>query len=158
MMMTIPRIAQAAVVVLCLGVSQSMAEQALDCGNPIDQFTINQCATQSYDRADHELNSQYQEIMRRLKDDPETAKLLTTAQRAWVTFRDAECELQSSSVEGGTMRPMVFSNCLEKLTKQRLVDFEPYLDCSRGGVDCPATKVKPLFQIRPTTKRSDKAP
>ncbi len=62
-MIIIHRIAEAAVIVLCLGVSAAKAEQTLDCSNPIIQFTINQCTMQSYHQADHELNSQYHEIM-----------------------------------------------------------------------------------------------
>jgi uncharacterized protein YecT (DUF1311 family) len=152
-------ITEAAMIVLCLGAPAAHAEQALDCRQPLDQSTINQCAEQAYDRADQELNLKYKHILDTLRSDPQAAKLLKKAERAWIGFRDAECALETSAVAGGTMSGMVTANCLEKLTRRRLVDFEPYLDCRRGGVDCPTTTVvRPILGSNPMAEPAAKAP
>eukprot|EP01030_Chromulinospumella_sphaerica_P003208 gene3208-3136_t len=65
--------------------------QALDCDNASDQATMNQCAAQQHAAADKELNALYQQITTRLKENPDSKKLLVGAQRSWIAFRDAEC-------------------------------------------------------------------
>jgi uncharacterized protein YecT (DUF1311 family) len=44
---------------------------------------------------------------------------LREAQRAWVTFRDLACEVESLVAEGGSMQPMIYSACLTTLTEER---------------------------------------
>ena len=73
------------------------AHAAVDCANASDQATMNQCAGQDFKAADKELNTLYQQITGRLKDNPDGKKLLVSAQRAWLGFRDAECQYQAKS-------------------------------------------------------------
>ncbi|MCG6573340.1 DUF1311 domain-containing protein [Pseudomonas sp. AF32] len=81
--------------------------QADDCANATTQGEMNQCAAQEKKAADDELNSLYKQITARLKDNPEAKQLLVKAQRAWVGFRDAECNFSASGVEGGSVYPVV---------------------------------------------------
>ena len=62
-------------------------------------------------KADAALNAVY----RKLEKTPE----LVAAQRLWIAYRDAECKYQYSRYEGGTIAPMIYSNCLTTLTTQR---------------------------------------
>jgi uncharacterized protein YecT (DUF1311 family) len=110
---------------------------AADCDNASDQATMNQCAAQQHAAADKELNALYQQITTRLKGQPDRRKLLVGAQRAWVAFRDAECTFSASGVEGGSLYPLVYSNCTTDLTKSRVQTFKNYLKCQEGGVGCP---------------------
>ena len=75
------------------------------------QSGLDRCAQAAYDKADGALNRSYKEIVRRLKDDAATTKLLVTAQKAWIAYRDAECAFSSSANAGGSIYPMVVSNC-----------------------------------------------
>jgi uncharacterized protein YecT (DUF1311 family) len=61
--------------------------------NPSDesQMGMNICADADYKAADAKLNEAYREVMKRMSDDAEGRKLLQTAQRTWIAFRDAEC-------------------------------------------------------------------
>ncbi|WP_128912206.1 lysozyme inhibitor LprI family protein [Granulicella sibirica] len=60
--------------------------------------------------ADARLNNVYQawtEVLKHpkpdeAKDDAEILKRLVAAERAWITFRDTDCSLQSTSMLGGT--------------------------------------------------------
>ena len=75
------------------------------------QSGLDRCAQAAYDKSDGALNRSYKEIVRRLKDDAATTKLLVTAQKAWIAYRDAECAFSSSANAGGSIYPMVVSNC-----------------------------------------------
>lgn len=115
----------------------STVAQAVDCDNATDQATMNQCAAQQNKAADKELNTLYQQITERLKDSPDSKKLLVGAQRAWIGFRDAECKFSASGVEGGSVYPLIYSNCITDLTKARVEAFKIYLKCQEGDLSCP---------------------
>jgi uncharacterized protein YecT (DUF1311 family) len=113
------------------------AHAAVDCANASDQATMNQCAGQDFKAADKELNTLYQQITGRLKDNPDGKKLLVSAQRAWVGFRDAECKFSASGVTGGSVYPLIYSNCLTAVTKVRVEALKEYLKCEEGDMSCP---------------------
>ncbi len=115
----------------------SLAHAAVDCANASDQATMNQCAGQDFKAADKELNAVYQQITGRLKDNPDGKKLLVSAQRAWVGFRDAECKFSASGVTGGSVYPLIYSNCLTGVTKVRVEALKEYLKCEEGDMSCP---------------------
>ena len=110
---------------------------AADCDNANDQATMNQCAVQQNKAADKELNALYQQITARLKGSPDSKKLLVGAQRSWIAFRDAECKFSASGVAGGSVYPLIYSNCLTDLTKARVETFKGYLKCPEGDMGCP---------------------
>ncbi|QVW21647.1 lysozyme inhibitor LprI family protein [Pseudomonas hormoni] len=114
---------------------------AVDCDNATDQATMNQCAAQQNKAADKELNALYQQITERLKGSPDSKKLLVGAQRAWIGFRDAECKFSASGVEGGSVYPLIYSNCITELTKARVETFKIYLKCQEGDLSCPVPGV-----------------
>ena len=58
------------------------------------------------------------------KDDAEILKRLVAAERAWIVFRDADCNLQSTSALGGTAEPVVFGHCRYAMTKARVAALE----------------------------------
>ncbi|TRC79386.1 DUF1311 domain-containing protein [Mesorhizobium sp. WSM4310] len=114
------------------------ARAAADCANAQDQTTMNQCAGKDFDAADKKLNDAYKQIEGRLKDDAASKKLLVDAQRGWVAFRDAECKFQGGPIDqAGTVYPMVVANCRTALTNDRLKDFQTYLNCPEGELNCP---------------------
>ncbi|MCE0464269.1 lysozyme inhibitor LprI family protein [Pseudomonas uvaldensis] len=111
--------------------------QADDCANATTQGEMNQCAAQAKKAADDELNSLYKQITARLKDNPEAKQLLVKAQRAWIGFRDAECNFSASGVEGGSVYPLIYGSCITALTKARVETFKTYLKCKEGDLSCP---------------------
>lgn len=52
---------------------------------------------------------------------------LILAQRAWINFRNANCEFERSQFEGGTMAPAIQAGCLAQLTKTRTTQLEEYI-------------------------------
>lgn len=113
-----------------------------NCGDKTNQTDMNICAGQAYAKSDKELNAVYQQIEARLKDDADTKKLLVAAQKAWIGFRDAECNFSSSTVAGGTAYPFISSTCLDGMTQSRIKDLKGYLTCQEGDLDCPVPTAK----------------
>ncbi|MEE3719906.1 lysozyme inhibitor LprI family protein [Tumidithrix elongata RA019] len=54
------------------------------------------------------------------------AERLVDAQLAWISFRDRNCKFASERFQGGSIAPMIYSNCIERLTKQRTDELERY--------------------------------
>lgn len=108
-----------------------------ECADPEDQATLNQCAGKSFKASDGELNVLYKRIEKRLNDDADKTKLMVAAQRAWLAFRDAECDFSSSGVIGGTLYPLAVTQCRDALTKERIKTFKAWLNCSEGDLSCP---------------------
>jgi uncharacterized protein YecT (DUF1311 family) len=45
---------------------------------------------------------------------------LVASERAWIPFRDAECNFKAADMLGGTAESAVYSSCLTEMTKQRV--------------------------------------
>jgi uncharacterized protein YecT (DUF1311 family) len=117
--------------------------RADECGDAMDQQTMSVCAHRSFEKADAELNAVYKRLQSRKMDNAQAAKLLIAAERAWVAFRDAECEFDAADNIGGSIYPMILSGCLERLTKARIEQLDRYLRCEEGEAACevpPADK------------------
>lgn len=78
---------------------------------------MNRQAGNDFARADGEMNAAYRKLKGTLSARQQS--LLITAQRAWLTFRDAETTLLSSGSEGGTMYTLLLLDNKTKLTRQR---------------------------------------
>ena len=82
--------------------------------------------------ADARLSSVYQAWIDALKhskpdeakDDAEILKRLIAAERAWIDFRNKDCNLQSTSALGGREEPLVFGDCVYAMTKARVKALE----------------------------------
>ena len=100
--------------------------QKLNCQKPITQLEMNQCANINAKAADRKLNQVYQQVRTKYQGT-EQRKLLSDAEEAWIKFRDTSCTFSKSRVAGGSIAPLVYSNCLTNLTKQRTQTLESYL-------------------------------
>ncbi len=87
------------------------------CEDKVSTADMTQCYDAELKKADAELNRTYQEALGKLKGDNVTR--LRTAQRAWVAYRDAQCQAAYKMFEGGTIAPLAFTQCKTKLTQSR---------------------------------------
>jgi uncharacterized protein YecT (DUF1311 family) len=111
------------VVILALWAVPALA-QKVPCTNPVTQADMNECAALDWEIADAELNAAYAQAIATARDmnaysQVNVEESLREAQRAWVTFRDLACEVESLVAEGGSMQPMIYSACLTTLTEER---------------------------------------
>lgn len=104
-----------------------LAAKAQDCDGPQSQMNI--CSANSYQQADARLNDIYKQAVASAKvSGGEAPALLRTAQRAWITYRDAACAAEAAPYEGGSIQPLIRTSCLKKLTERRSADLhETYL-------------------------------
>lgn len=80
------------------------------------------CAHEDFVRADAQLNDAYQAALNMFGADSERADAraaLVAAQREWIRFRDADCQVQDRIFQHGTMREATVQSCLRDLTEQR---------------------------------------
>lgn len=122
---------------LALAFASAGSARAADCSTAVTQADLDACAAQQFQQADARLNADYRQILARLRDDAATASRFTAAQRAWLGFRDAECDFTTSQSLGGSIYPMLVSMCRADLTQKRVKDFEGYLHCGEGDMNCP---------------------
>lgn len=82
------------------------------------QAEMNSTALNDYKKADKELNTVYNELIKLLS--PEEKKLLIKAQKDWIKYRDSHCEFEIYDYDGGSMQPLIKFNCLEEQTRDRI--------------------------------------
>ena len=93
---------------------------------------IDNCNEQAKTAADSILNRTYGDWVERIKhpakdevtDGAEILKRLIASERAWITYRDTSCNLESISMLGGTGETNVYGHCLYVKTKQRVLDLQ----------------------------------
>jgi uncharacterized protein YecT (DUF1311 family) len=81
-------------------------------------FETGQCLITVHKKVDAELNDVYQQALKKWKE-PEHTGNLRKAQRAWVSYRDANCDAEYATYGRGTMGPNMYAMCRIKLTRQR---------------------------------------
>ncbi|WFU00794.1 lysozyme inhibitor LprI family protein [Rhizobium sp. CB3171] len=113
----------------------------VDCNNAETQMDMNICSQRDYDRADKALNEQYKKTRAAMvatdadldADQKGAEKALVKAQRAWVDYRDGQCEAEGFEARGGSMEPMLVSGCKATLTKQRTKELKALADGPEGA-------------------------
>ena len=83
------------------------------------QQGMNICAGEAYERADKTLNTQWGRVLTLYGEAAESKKLLLDGQRAWLKYRDAQCDLAAFDNRGGSIWPLIHSGCLANLTRRR---------------------------------------
>jgi uncharacterized protein YecT (DUF1311 family) len=111
---------------------------ALDCARQETEGDARACSGQRLQMADHRLNSAYGTLMKRLGDNQKA--MLKASEKAWIGYRDAQCKLVASGVDGGSAQPMVTANCLGDMTEARLKELNHQLTCQEGDMTCLAPK------------------
>ncbi len=98
---------------------------------------MHQCMKAEYEVVDKELNDVYRKLKKSLLVDQiggkELDKRLVTAQRAWLTFRDANCDLQAGQMLGGTGEGSVRMSCTLEMTRARVGELKD-LAANLGGI------------------------
>ena len=101
---------------------------------------MDDCAAFEYKQADAHLNKVYRKALEYMTDDlarvqkqgdqkqtkyEETAMAsLKEAERTWISYRDIQCKAAAQQYEGGSMAPMIYSQCLTTVTEHRTADLK----------------------------------
>ncbi len=113
--------------------AQQSDDTPQSCPDTRTQLGMNICAGEAFAEADQALNRLWPDAvaeMRRRDTYPQSDRregrptyyqALLRAQRTWIAWRDAQCVVEGYVARGGSMEPMLISQCLEQLTRDRIV-------------------------------------
>lgn len=118
--------------VISAGVAPALAQEC----DRQTQRDMNSCADAHFGTANMALTSAYGALASRLKQKPASLAMLAKTQKAWTAWREAECRFTNAGYVEGTIYPMVYALCLERLTQRRIEQVRGYLDC-KEDLDCP---------------------
>jgi uncharacterized protein YecT (DUF1311 family) len=115
------------------------AESSDRCGNLSGQQAMNACISDEVSKADNTLNGIYKRLHDKLNESGK--RNLVGAERAWITFRDKECMLESGyDIEhpenNGTIAPFTVGECKLSLTNERTTTLRQLLKCPGGDMTC----------------------
>jgi len=111
------------------------AQEATDpaCDKAVTTRDMEQCLTIESDKAEAALNQTYQRLVKRLtqpdtehENYSEYRKKLLDAQRAWIKFRDADCDALYALNSAGSMRNIIYLSCKQQRAEQRTKELESY--------------------------------
>ncbi|MCU1331560.1 MAG: hypothetical protein JWM08_552 [Candidatus Angelobacter sp.] len=94
--------------------SRTVLAQCENAGTTANTTT---CMSNEYEKADAELNHIYKLAFKGL--DPKQADNLKKAQRAWIIYRNAQCDAEYAKWDGGSGGPAAHLGCLVRLTRLR---------------------------------------
>ena len=105
-------------VALALALLALAASGQAQCDETTSQAALTACAQDALDHADAELNAVYAQTLKALSGRGVVE--LRAAQRAWIRFRDLDCETVRSASEGGSIAPYELARCLTDHTTARV--------------------------------------
>jgi uncharacterized protein YecT (DUF1311 family) len=120
---------------------QSPSKQAKDpCDSELTQLELDKCYGDQYRKADAHLNALYQKVMHLLeaqlknaqdRQDEDASKLSQTAiqkleatEKAWISYRDLQCDAAKFEYEGSSVNPMIWAICMKTVTEHRISDLK----------------------------------
>ena len=86
-------------------------------------YDAGQCLIRVNHDVDAELNDTYQKALRRW-NQPENAKKLREAERAWINYRDANCDAELATYDHGSMGSNMSAFCQIRLTRERIAEIK----------------------------------
>nr|WP_279292473.1 DUF1311 domain-containing protein [Methylobacterium goesingense] len=97
------------------------------------------CLADALKAADVDLNQVYRTLNDRL--DTNGKRNLVAAERAWIAFRDRECDLRTGYdtvdlANNGTLAPYLVGDCRLGLTRARTTELRRQLTCPGGDLSC----------------------
>jgi len=104
-----------------------------------------QCAERKLNVADKKLNEIYKKLLTALPHDmPDNASIseLKSAQRAWIDFRNKNCEFEGEILGGARIWKSTYSvYCIAEMTEARVRTLTQYYRCvTIGGNECNFTR------------------
>jgi uncharacterized protein YecT (DUF1311 family) len=102
-------------------VEQSGICKGLDLSITVDQA---ECTGRRFTLADNKLNDDYKRVMASLSSDRQAE--LKNSQLAWIKEKETRCAEAGKEVEGGTLEPIVITDCQVKMTEERTTFLQNY--------------------------------
>ena len=118
---------------LLLIVVPTLSHAKLDCKDAITTPDINQCAQTEFESVEKKLNETYRRVLKSLnKPDEEIVSYseikrgLIEAQKAWVSFRQKDCDAYFTLHASGTIRTVMYIGCMQSHAEKRIKEISEY--------------------------------
>ncbi len=105
------------------------------------QAEMNKSAIDEYIKADKQLNTIYNQILKEYKEDTAFINNTKRAQRLWIQFRDAEMKMMYPDREPGyygSIQPLCWYEYKKELTEERIGKLQQWLN-GREKDSCSST-------------------
>ncbi|MFZ6653877.1 lysozyme inhibitor LprI family protein [Undibacterium sp. TJN19] len=106
---------------------------AIDCSKAQNTMDLNECASIDLQKVEAKLNQVYQRVLKSTEKDyasegnyADIKKSFINAQRAWIKFREADCDAVYQRNIGGTIRTVMHLGCMRAHALKRIADLEEY--------------------------------
>lgn len=106
--------------------SQQSHEACME--NAVSTADMVACISEEFEREDQRLNDNYQELRNQLSDSRQ--EQLLTAQRAWIAYKDANCDFYADP-EGGTLARVSANSCVLTETTDRADELESLMQTDK---------------------------
>jgi uncharacterized protein YecT (DUF1311 family) len=111
---------------------------ALNCGATATQLDLNECAAAAQTRNANLESAALQAAAWRTYNDP----LLRQTEMRWVNYRTAACNYAYQAYSGGSIAPMLYSQCLANAEQARVRDIGMFTGLPNPAAAIPDPKVK----------------
>lgn len=96
----------------------------IDCSDlgALDEARITACMAKDREATEKELNVRYRALLER---SPAIAEEIKASQSAWINYRDAQCDLEATDMEGGSGQREYYYRCIAKKNRARIDELDP---------------------------------
>lgn len=107
---------------------------AQDCASPVTQADLGRCAHEEFLVATEAYAVSHKMLAESLAQKPRNQ--LRHTQKAWIHYRTAACDFESSASQGGSVQDMVKWRCATRMTRARTEELIRLINCPEGDVSC----------------------
>lgn len=124
---------------LLLAAAPAVDPDASDCDDNSPQQMLNICAANAAQAADYEMNLAWKHVAAEMKRrdtqidrktdrEPGFFDTLLASQRAWITYRDKQCQVASFEMRGGSGAAQIHGGCFYELTRARIAQLNALIE------------------------------
>lgn len=92
------------------------------CETAQTQAEMTRCAQERYEQVDARLNQLVEQVRTQLSEDDRSR--FGQAEQAWIDYRRQNCDFESSLFSGGSIEPMIYYSCMERMTGDRIATLQ----------------------------------
>ena len=129
-----PNLAVLAVLLATQAAWAQTSNAKIDCVAPVTQTAMNACAYEDFLAATASYAERGNAIAGQLSGNPRS--LFLRSQSAWLAYRTAACNFESSAVQGGSAHGMVLWQCATRMTRARVLELDAIGSCPEGDIAC----------------------
>jgi uncharacterized protein YecT (DUF1311 family) len=106
-----------------------------DCGKEMAQMGLNQCTGDNLAAANAALGKIYGKMLA-LESGPKDKETFRDVERAWVAYKDKQCQWETAGDQGGSIWAMEYNQCEIEKTDARIRELMRSAGCTGSAASC----------------------